>query len=68
MADCRWDDSQPAGGDDAPSVVLRLVEEGERLWDIAKACHTTRSDIIQANELEDETVSGGRLLLIPRRR
>ena len=68
VADCRWDDSQPAGGDDAPSVVLRLVEEGERLWDIAKDCHTTRSDIIQANELEDETVSGGRLLLIPRRR
>ena len=68
VADYRWDDSQTVDDGTAPSVVLRIVEKGERLWDIAKAYRTTRGDIMQANELEDESVPGGRLLLIPRRR
>ncbi len=51
-----------------PSLVLRMFENGERLWDVAKAYGTTIADIISANELEDESAATGKLLLIPRRR
>lgn len=51
-----------------PSIVLRMVEEGETLWDIAKAYATTSADIIGANELTEEAVPMGRLLLIPKKR
>ena len=59
-------------GEDAaeqrPSIVLRVLGEGERLWDVAKRYGTTTGDIIRANELESEQPSGGTLLLIPRKR
>lgn len=51
-----------------PSLVLRMLEQGERLWDVAKAYGTTIADIISANELEDASAAVGRLLLIPRKR
>lgn len=51
-----------------PSLVLRMLGQGERLWDLAKTYGTTIADIISANELEDEAAAGDRLLLIPRRR
>lgn len=55
-----------------PSVRLRLVQPGEGLWDIAKACSTTQEDILRANELAEgqelEQQMEGRLLLIPRSR
>lgn len=55
-------------GEERPSLVLRRLGQGERLWDLAKTYGTTIADIISANELEDETAAGERLLLIPRRR
>lgn len=57
-----------ADGGEQPSLVLRMLEQGERLWDVAKAYGTTITDIISANELEDESAAVGRLLLIPRKR
>ena len=48
-----------------PSVILRLPESGERLWDIAKACGTTKEQIMQANELTDEDILPHKMLLIP---
>ena len=51
-----------------PSLVLRMLEEGERLWDVAKAYGTTIMDIISVNEMEDESAGVGKLLLIPRKR
>lgn len=59
---------QPEGGGERPSVVVRAVGEGESLWDIAKACHSTMEDIAAANELEGEQLTEGAMLLIPRRR
>ncbi len=58
----------PAGEAERPSVVLRMVGEGEELWDIAKSCGSTISDIMAANELEQELAPAGMLLLIPRSR
>ncbi len=51
-----------------PSLVLRLTDDGERLWDVAKRYGTTVDDIVKANELEDEQPCGGTMLLIPRKR
>ena len=51
-----------------PSLILRMLEQGEALWDVAKAYGTTINDIISVNELSDESAAAGKLLLIPRRR
>ena len=62
------DETAPLDHANRPSIVLRMVGEGERLWDIAKCYGTTASDIVQANDLEEDMPAGGRLLLIPRKR
>ena len=54
-----------AGEGVRPSVVLRMPAPGEELWDIAKAHGTTMEQILQANELEEEALPYGRMLLIP---
>ena len=51
-----------------PSVVIRRVERGEALWDIAKSCGSTVGDICSANGLPGEEAEVGTLLLIPARR
>lgn len=48
-----------------PSVVLRLAQPGEGLWDLAKAYGTTTQLILQANNMESEAALDGRMLLIP---
>jgi len=54
---------------DAPSLVLRALEAGETLWDVAKQYRTTAEDILAANELtENAPLEAGRMLLIPRSR
>lgn len=58
---------QPEEGE-RPSIVLRMAQHGERLWDIAKAYGTTISDIVSANELEETETTEDKLLLIPRKR
>ena len=62
---------QPSAVEDAgprPSVVIRRVERGEALWDIAKSCSSTVADICSANALPGEEAAVGTLLLIPARR
>lgn len=51
-----------------PSVVIRRVERGETLWDIAKSCGSTVDDIRSANTLPGDEAAVGTLLLIPARR
>jgi len=51
-----------------PSLVLKMLERGERLWDVAKAGGTTIAEIMRANELTDEADAMGQVLLIPRKR
>ena len=64
----RLEEEAPGQGVEQPSIVLRTVGAGERLWDIAKAYCTTARDIMQANDLEQEELPAGELLLIPRTR
>ena len=49
-----------------PSVVIRMVGEGERLWDIAKCCGSTVANIQTANAMTTEEAPCGTVLLIPR--
>lgn len=49
-----------------PSVVIRMVGDGERLWDIAKCCGSTVADIQAANAIGCEDAPSGTLLLIPK--
>jgi hypothetical protein len=58
-------EARSAGEGRRPSVVLRMPSPGEELWDIAKAHGTTMEQILQANELEEDTLPAGRMLLIP---
>ena len=51
-----------------PSVVIRRVEQGEALWDVAKSCRSTVKDICSANSLPSNEAPAGALLLIPTRR
>ncbi len=60
---------QQRDGSDAPLLVLRALEEGETLWDVAKQYRTTVETILNANELSESSVlEAGRMLLIPRSR
>lgn len=61
----RLGEARSCGEGERPSVVLRLASPGEGLWDIAKAYGTTTQRILQANELEEETLPLGKMLLIP---
>ena len=61
----RLGEARSSGEGTRPSVVLRLAAPGEGLWDIAKAYGTTTQQILQANELEEEDLPLGRMLLIP---
>ena len=68
VAQVRLDEDAPRDPSARPSIVLRAVEEGERLWDIAKAYGTTMEDIVQANSLGEDALTAGRVLLIPKKR
>lgn len=64
----RMDTDAPRDNGKQPSIVLRMVGQGERLWDIAKCYGTTAAEICRANALEEGGVPDGQLLLIPRKR
>ena len=49
-----------------PSVVIRMVGEGERLWDIAKCCASTVDNIQAVNAIGSGDAPSGTLLLIPK--
>lgn len=51
-----------------PSLTIRVVGEGESLWDVAKSCGACMEDIQTVNALEDGQVPVGTLLLIPAKR
>jgi hypothetical protein len=58
----------PWAGEESPSLVLRRVQPGEGLWQLAKAYHTRGAEILTANGLDGETLEEGRFLLIPKSR
>ncbi len=51
--------------DHKPAVILRRTDAADSVWEIAKQFHTPVQEILSANQLEEETVPEGTLLLIP---
>lgn len=47
-----------------PGMVGYVVKPGEQLWDIAKQFYTTSDAIAETNQLEEETLTPGQILLI----
>ena len=45
-------------------MVGYVVKPGEELWDIAKQFYTTSEAIAETNQLEEETLVPGQILLI----
>ena len=69
LVDLTLDTEHPKDVSQLPSIVLKLFDEDESLWDIAKRYSTTVDVIRAANELsEDCACSAGQMLLIPRKR
>ncbi len=64
----RLGEARASEGGARPSIVLRLAAPGEGIWELAKAYGTTKEQILQANELEQEELPEERMLLIPRMR
>ena len=60
--------TSPAATTPKPSLILRVVGEGESLWDVAKSCGAAIRDIQAANSLPEEEPDPGTLLLIPVKR
>jgi LysM repeat protein len=50
------------------SIIIYMVQKGEKLWDIAKRYRVSVEDLITTNELSDEKVSEGEKLIIPVKR
>lgn len=65
VKNARWTECGAEIQHNRPSVVMRAAMPGERLWDIAKAYHTTTQRICQANGIERDGMLCGRMLLIP---
>ena len=58
------DEERPGKGD--VTLVLRCVDDGEQLWDIAKQYATTMAAIRAANGLaDDQQAVSAQMLLIP---
>lgn len=68
VAGATLDEEHPLDTAGRPSIVLRMVEAGESLWEIAKTYATTQAEIMGANELAGEEAPAGKLLLIPKKR
>ena len=48
----------------APGLIGYVVKKGESLWDIAKQYYTTIADVMELNDLEQEEVNVGEMLLL----
>lgn len=53
-------------GEAGPSVILRAVEEGDSIWEVAKKCRATVREIEAVNGLEAGAPLKKGILLIPR--
>lgn len=51
--------------DKRPSLILRTVNAGEDLWEIAKLCRSTIEDIRTANQVNGDIPEQGSILLVP---
>lgn len=58
-------ESAPKKRQDDTALVIYYTEPGEDVWDIARKYNTSPNEIVNLNELSEETLPGGKMLLIP---
>ena len=63
MTDISVIEEEPAERDGDYALKLYFAEDGEDIWEIAKRYKTSVSAVMEENELEDETVHGGMILI-----
>ncbi len=69
LTDMTIDTDTPKDTSQLPSIVLKVFDEDESLWDIAKRYSTTVEVIRAANDMTEECAcNAGQMLLIPRKR
>ena len=69
LTELALDTEHPKDTSQMPSIVLKIFDEEESLWNIAKRYSTTTEVIRAANDLaDDSTCTAGQMLLIPRKR
>ena len=64
LSDFTWEELDGAKRSKEPGLVAYIVKESESLWDIAKEFYTTKEAIMELNELENERVHQGDMLLL----
>lgn len=50
-----------------PGMIGYVVQDGDRLWDIAKKFHTTKQELMVTNDLEQEGLRKGQKILVMKR-
>lgn len=70
VSGARWEDNEADRKQslERPSLILRRPGGAESLWDIAKSCRANMQEIRNANNMENDTLQPGQLLLIPQKR
>ncbi len=65
IRDISVDEDEPVHKNNNYALKIYYTEENEDLWDIAKKYGTSVSAIIEENEIENDTISGSKMILIP---
>ena len=47
------------------AIKLYFAEKGERVWDIARECHTSPTGICRENGVTDGTLAERTMLIVP---
>ena len=59
------DENEPVNRNCSYALKLYFTDDNEDLWEIAKKYGTSVSAIMEENDIEDDTVSGKGMILIP---
>ena len=58
-------EDMPKVREDDAALRIYFADERESVWDVAKRYNTSVAAILEQNEIDDETLSAGEMILIP---
>ncbi len=68
ITDIKLDEEKKIDKSSQPGIIVYFVQNGDKLWDIAKRYHTTECDISEINKLDDDAeLKSGQQLIIPKK-
>lgn len=65
ITDLAVDEDEPVKKNGDYAIKLYFTDENEDLWEIAKKYGTSVSAIMEENDIDDDIISGSRMILIP---